>query len=121
MATLSTGEIKIGIKPLENFVLLPDSVQYKFLRRGIRPLVLSYTTNPDAKFVYLNPNLITRVTLNVGVFNNGKTDSDIHIVEFSESSGRVATFAIDDRGLEILGVKTQIARVRSLCDPQDNS
>jgi hypothetical protein len=105
MASLSTGEFKIGTRPLENFVLLPDSVQYKFLRRCIRPPVLSYTTNPDAKFVYLNPNLITRVTLNVGVFNNGKTDSDIHIVEFSESSGRVATFAIDDIGLEILGGK----------------
>jgi hypothetical protein len=99
----------IGIKDvsgsLGSFVLLSPEVQYRFSRRDAKLGISYYAPTAGAKYIYLNPNLITKVTVNVGIYNNGKSDLDIHLFEFTEANGRSSTYAIDDRGLELLGVK----------------
>lgn len=97
--------IEVAKSFLGNYVLLSTEMQYRFLRRDAKLGISFYTQNPAAKYVYLHPNSITKVIVSFGVYNDGKQDFDIHIIEFTEGNGRVTTFAIDDKGLEMLGGK----------------
>jgi hypothetical protein len=88
---------------LSNFVRLPIEAQYKFLRRSFNPPTTFYGKDTDAKDLYLNPNNLLRVSLNVGVYNDNKETLTIHLVEFSEGANKIRLYAIDDRGLQLLG------------------
>ena len=97
--------IEVAAGAISSFVLLSPEVQYRFSRRDAKLGISYYTPTSGAKYIYLNPNLITKVTVNVGVYNDGKSDLDIHIIEFTEANGRSSTYAIDNIGLELLGVR----------------
>ena len=97
--------IEVAAVAISSFVLLTPEVQYRFSRRDTKLGISYYTPTSGAKYIYLNPNSIGKVTVNVGFFNNGKSDLDIHIIEFTEANGRSSTYAIDDNGLSILGVR----------------
>jgi hypothetical protein len=90
---------------LSNFVQLPIEAQYKFLRRSFNPPTTFYVKDTDAKDLYLNPNNLLRVSLNIGVYDDGRETFDIHLVEFSEGANKIRLYAIDDNGLESLGGK----------------